>query len=202
MIDWLRRAQADPTVTIGGREVPLAIRRHPRATRLTMRLAPDGSEVRITLPKWGRTSDAMVFASKRIDWLEGQLAAVPRAAPPAPGGTVRYRGEALAIEWDPALPRKPRLAAGRLALGGPAETGARRAHRWLEAEALRQLGEDLAHNCGGRARSRAPRPFRPLAGVPRAARRAVRRRPQGGRRLAPARRARALRGVRVTVTTY
>ena len=58
MIDWLRRAQADPTVTIGGREVPLAIRRHPRATRLTMRLAPDGSEVRITLPKWGRTSDA------------------------------------------------------------------------------------------------------------------------------------------------
>ena len=88
MIDWLRRAQADPTVTIGGREVPLAIRRHPRATRLTMRLAPDGSEVRITLPKWGRTSDAMVFASKRIDWLEGQLAAVPRAAPPAPGGAV------------------------------------------------------------------------------------------------------------------
>ena len=155
MIDWLRRAQADPTVTIGGREVPLAIRRHPRATRLTMRLAPDGSEVRVTLPKWGRTSDAMVFASKRIDWLEGQLAAVPRAAPPAPGGTVRYRGEALAIEWDPALPRKPRLAAGRLALGGPAETVARRAHRWLEAEALRLLGEDLAHYC---ARAAVPEP--------------------------------------------
>ena len=95
MIDWLRRGHEEPRVTIAGREVPLAIRRHPRATRLTMRLAPDGSEVRVTLPKWGRTSDALVFAHKRIDWLEQQLAAVPRVAPPQPGGTVLYRGEDL-----------------------------------------------------------------------------------------------------------
>ena len=79
VIDWLRRGNEAPAVTVGGRELPLAIRRHPRATRLTMRLAPDGSEVRVTLPRWGRTSDALVFASKRIDWLESQLAAVPRA---------------------------------------------------------------------------------------------------------------------------
>ena len=58
MIDWLRRENRNPSVTLSGREVPLAIRRHARATRLTMRLAPDGSEVRITLPRWGRTADA------------------------------------------------------------------------------------------------------------------------------------------------
>ena len=147
MIDWLRRGQEEPSVTIAGREVPLAIRRHPRATRLTMRLAPDGSEVRITLPRWGRTSDAMVFAHKRIDWLEQQLAAVPRAEPPRPGGTVLYRGEPLAIAWEPGLARKPALAAGRLNLGGPAETVPARVRRWLEAEAVRLLGEDLAHYC-------------------------------------------------------
>ena len=82
MIDWLRRSKEEPSVTIGDRVLPLAIRRHPRATRLTMRLAPDGSEVRITLPRWGRTLDALVFVRNRTDWLESQLAAVPRAAPP------------------------------------------------------------------------------------------------------------------------
>ena len=147
MIDWLRRGNQAPSVTIAGREVPLAIRRHPRATRLTMRLAPDGSEVRITLPKWGRTSDALVFAHKRIDWLEGQLAALPPAAPPEPGGTVLYRGLPVRISWEPRLPRKPALTDGSLALGGPAETVPSRVRRWLEAEALRLLGEDLAHYC-------------------------------------------------------
>ena len=37
---------------LAGRAVPIALKRHPTARRLTMRLAPDGSEVRITLPRW------------------------------------------------------------------------------------------------------------------------------------------------------
>jgi predicted metal-dependent hydrolase len=147
MIDWLRRERQNPTVTVGGRELPLAIRRHARARRLTMRLAPDGSEIRVTLPQWGRTMDALVFAGKRVEWLERQLAAVPRAAPPAPGGSVAWRGERLAIEWNPDLPRKPAPAPGRLRIGGPAETLAPRVRRWLEGEALRLMGEDLAHYC-------------------------------------------------------
>lgn len=155
MIDWLRREREAPSVTVAGRELPLAIRRHPRATRLTMRLAPDGSEVRITLPRWGRTMDAVVFAEKRIDWLEQQLARVPRAEPPQPGGTVHYRGQALTIAWDPALPRKPRLVDGRLELGGALETLPARIRRWLETEALRLLADDLAHYC---ARAGRPQP--------------------------------------------
>lgn len=147
MIDWLRRGREEPSVTIGDRVLPLAIRRHPRATRLTMRLAPDGSEVRITLPRWGRTLDALVFVRSRTEWLERQLAAVPEATPPAPGATLAYRGERLAIEWDPRLPRKPAFGQASIRLGGPEDTVAARIRRWLEAEALRLLGEDLAHYC-------------------------------------------------------
>ena len=145
MIDWLRRRQdeGEPSVTVGGRDLPLAIRHHPRATRLTMRLAPDGSEVRITLPRWGRTLDALVFVRSRTEWLESQLAAVPRAAPPAPGATLAYRGERLAIEWDPRLPRRPALAEGVLSLGGPLDTVPARLRRWLEAEALRPVRIEL-----------------------------------------------------------
>ena len=148
MIDWLRRRSDDePRVTVGGRELPLMIRRHPRATRLTMRLAPDGSEVRITLPRWGRTLDALVFVRNRTERLESQLAAVPSAAPPAPGATLAYRGRRLAVEWDPRAPRKPALTEASIRLGGAEETVPARIRRWLEAEALRLLGEDLAHYC-------------------------------------------------------
>ena len=138
---------------MAGRELPLAIRHHPRATRLTMRLAPDGSEVRITLPRWGRTLDALVFVRSRTDWLESQLAAVPVVARPTPGGAVRYRGERLAIAWHSGLPRRPALADGAVRLGGPAETVPARLKRWLEAEALRLMAGDLVDYC-----TRASRP--------------------------------------------
>lgn len=147
MIDWLRGEPRDPTITLGERVVPLAIRRHARATRMTMRLAPDGSEVRITLPRWGRTNDALVFVRSRVDWLERQMAAVPRAAPPAPGGSIAYRGERLAIDWDARLARKPGLAEGALRLGGPEATVPGRVQRWLEAEALAWAQQDIAHYC-------------------------------------------------------
>jgi predicted metal-dependent hydrolase len=60
---------------------------------------------------------------------------------------VLYRGEDLPIAWEPRLPRKPVLAGEELRLGGPADTVAARVRRWLEVEALRLLGEDLAHYC-------------------------------------------------------
>jgi predicted metal-dependent hydrolase len=142
-------------VTIGEREVPLAIRRHPRATRLTMRLAPDGSEVRVTLPRWGRTMDALVFAKKRTEWIEAQLAALPVSTPPVPGGTVLFRGRKLAIEWDPTLPRRPAIVGDSLRLGGPEATVAARIRRWIEGQALQLLGEDLADYC---ARAGQPAP--------------------------------------------
>jgi predicted metal-dependent hydrolase len=156
MIDWLRRrpGESEPSVTVAGRELPLSIRRHPRATRLTMRLAPDGSEVRITLPRWGRTLDALVFVRNRTDWLEGQLASVPVATPPQPGGTLLFRGTRLAIAWEASLPRKPAVADQAVRLGGPVETVPARLKRWLEGEALRLMAEDLAHYC-----ARADRPI-------------------------------------------
>lgn len=157
MIDWLRRFPGeDPAVVIGGREVPLAIRRHPRARRLTMRLAADGSEVRITLPRWGRTEDALVFARARLEWLERQLAAVPQAQAPQPGGALAYRGGELTIDWDPSHPRKPALAGSAVRIGGPAESLRSRLQRWLESEARRLLEEDLAFYCARAGHSPPP----------------------------------------------
>jgi len=148
VIDWLRRPPGEaPAVLVGGRELPLSIRRHPRARRLTMRLAPDGGEVRITLPSWGRTEDALVFARARLDWLERQLSFVPQPNAPRPGGIVSYRGTEVTIDWHPSHPRGPLLSPAALRIGGPAESLPPRLQRWLQSEARQLREDDLAFYC-------------------------------------------------------
>lgn len=145
MIDWLRREMGDPVIELGGEEIPIAIRRNKRARRLTLRLAPDGSEVRLTLPKWCATAEAVAFAHARRDWLEEQRARIPQPDPPRPGGTIRYRGEALAIKWRRDEPRRPRRKGSALHLGGPEAGLEGRIRRWLEGEAVTLLTDDLAY---------------------------------------------------------
>ncbi len=147
MIDWLREDHQNPSVTVADRTLPIAIRRHARARRLTMRLAPDGSELRITLPQWGRTKDALVFAKARIEWIETQLDALPETLEIAPDSLLPYRGIQLLIDWQKSRPRTPQLRDDRLFIGGPQDSMARRVQRWLEKEALRLLADDLAYYC-------------------------------------------------------
>ncbi len=164
-MDWLKRSHRPPVLRLGERDLPLTISRHPRARRMTMRLAPDGSAIRITLPTWGRTAEALAFARSRARWLESQLAALPVSRPPAPGGTVVFRGRPLEIDWAPVHSRQPVIEEDILRIGGPAESLAPRLRRWLEAEALRLMEEDLAYYC-----ARAGQPL-PRLGLSRAQRR-------------------------------
>lgn len=147
MIDWLRPDMQVPAVSLGEQQVPLAIRRHPTARRMTMRLAPDGSEVRITIPRWGRTRDAVEFARSREVWLAGQLAKVEQPQAPQVGGTLPFRGEDLRIDWQAGHPRRVALADGALAVGGPQESIPRRLERWLKTQARELLETDMAFYC-------------------------------------------------------
>lgn len=151
MIDWLRRAAigpaSDPVLQLAHGPLPVSLRRHPRATRLTMRLAPDGSEVRITLPRWGSTRDALAFAAERTGWLEAQLARLPKVQPVTPGMLLSYRGQEVLLDWQAKAPRRPRLSGERLELGGPEDGLAARVRHWLEGEALQHLAGDLTFYC-------------------------------------------------------
>lgn len=148
MIDWLRRRPDEvPQVEVDGRLLPLALRRNAGARRMTMRLAPDGSEIRVTLPRWGRSAEALEFARSKADWLAAQLAKVPQAPDLADGSALPYRGQVRALSHDPAAPRKVRLAEETIHVGGPADSLNRRLQRWLEGEAIRLLADDLAFYC-------------------------------------------------------
>ncbi|WP_309621727.1 SprT family zinc-dependent metalloprotease [Novosphingobium sp.] len=148
MIDWLlKRENTDPTVDVAGRLLPLVIRRNAQARRMTMRLAPDGSEVRVTLPTWGRSAEALDFARSRAGWLAGQLAAVPEAVELGHGAAIPYLGQPHVIRHDPAQPRKVALGEGELIVGGPAASLPSRLKRWLAGEARRLMTDDLSYYC-------------------------------------------------------
>jgi len=149
VLDWLRRdPRATPTLELAGRPVPVIVRRLDRARRMTMRLAPDGSEVRISVPRWGRTAEALQFAQSRRTWLERQLAALPEPTPLTPGATIGYRGAPLTLRHDPTAKRKPVVTSdGALVLGGPVSALEARTRRWLESEARGVIAQDLADYC-------------------------------------------------------
>ncbi len=148
MLDWLKRDPRVPAqIELKDRTLPVVIRRLAHARRLTLRLSPDGSEARVTMPRWGRTAEALAFARTRADWLERQLAALPQTVAPKGGGTLAFRGRLLAIEHSPGSSRRLRLTDEAIVIGGPAETLGPRLRRWLATEARRLLAEDLAHYC-------------------------------------------------------
>lgn len=148
MPDWLRRSPREtPTLDLGERSLPVVVRRLAQARRMTLRLAPDGSEVRISIPRWGRTAEALAFAASRADWLAQQLDRLPVAVPLAPGTVLPFRGEALPLLHDRSWPRRPTLDDGAILLGGPEDSIERRLRRWLEDEARSLTQSDLAHYC-------------------------------------------------------
>lgn len=148
--EWLapgRPARAEPSIALGDRTLPLVIRRLPRARRLTLRLAPDGSEVRVSAPRSARSAEVLAFAHAHVAWLENQLAKVPQRLAIGPGSALAYRGARLVVSHEPEAPRRPAVAEGTLRLGGTAESLSIRLRRWLEGEARRLMAEDLADYC-------------------------------------------------------
>ncbi len=147
MIDWLRRAPLEPEIDLGGKRLPIVLKRLGNARRLTLRLAPDGSAVRVTLPVWAEGREAIAFAHTRAEWLAGQLAKLPARTAPQPGGFVHYRGAALRLLWEPSAARRPAVVDQALRLGGPQTGLETRVRRWLEAEALRICEADMHDYC-------------------------------------------------------
>ena len=60
MLDWLKRDPREASqIELADRTLPVVIRRLAHARRLTLRLSPDGSEARVTMPRWGSTAGAL-----------------------------------------------------------------------------------------------------------------------------------------------
>lgn len=147
---------SEHALDLGGEQVPIRIRRHPSAKRMTLRIAADGKAVAITIPRWGRTREALRFADERRTWIARQLAARPAPLAIRHGARLPFRGEELLIDHDPARPRRIRREGALLVVGGPAENLAARIKRWLRAQMLDLLAEDVPYFCAAAKIERVP----------------------------------------------
>jgi predicted metal-dependent hydrolase len=91
-LDLPLRASAADEEFLRGTRGPLAVRfvRHRRARRYVLRVDAQGV-ARVTMPRWGRRSEARAFAEAHITWIERERvrqlhreAAAPRLAPGTP----------------------------------------------------------------------------------------------------------------------
>ncbi len=106
----------------GNPPVEVQLRRSARARRLSLRISRLDGRATLTLPTHVPEREGMAFLRDREDWLRKHLADVTPEQVVSLGGTVPFRGEALALR--PADIKGARLVDGALHVPtDPARTG-------------------------------------------------------------------------------
>jgi hypothetical protein len=112
--------------TPSGRDVPLVLRTHARARRISLRVDPATGSAVLTVPSARQFPQAVAFAAERLIWIETQLARLPEDRPLAPDSVIPVRGVPTLIATRPGK-RGVWLEAGppqTLAVGIPAAQAA------------------------------------------------------------------------------
>ena len=130
-------------VRVGGREVRVAVRRNPRARRIS--LSVRGGEVRLTLPPGASEATGLAFLRSRGDWVADRLQEAPDPVPFEPGETVPFRGRPRQIHLDPSLHDPLQLEDDRILLASRAGCS-RLVEGWLRREAKRAFEEAVARH--------------------------------------------------------
>ncbi|WP_282605580.1 M48 family metallopeptidase [Pelagibius sp. Alg239-R121] len=138
----------DPQILrFGDRQIPLEVRRHTRARRITLRLSPDGTGVKLVLPKRAALKEGLAFAERNRSWILARLSEQPDRTVFCDGATVPVLGETQTIRHDPAARRGVWRQDDVIWVSGFAEHLPRRVTDFLKAEARREIS--------ARARSKA-----------------------------------------------
>ena len=126
---------------IGEKALPLVVRRHPAAKRLTLRVDPDGPRAIVTIPGGLDPMEGFDMAARRRGWIAARLGTMAERIPFDDGTTVPIGGEPVVIRHCPSARRGVWLEDGCLYVSGEAAHMSRRIRDWLRAEASRRLRE-------------------------------------------------------------
>lgn len=82
----------DLTIDHDGEIYRIALRRNPRATRLTLRIRAACGEIILTAPARSRLSDVKKFALEHAGWIHSKLTQIPQSVPFQDGSVIPVRG--------------------------------------------------------------------------------------------------------------
>ncbi len=133
---------------VNGRMLPLTIREHARATRITLRIEPGGHALKLTIPPGLAMREVDDFLRRHQGWLMTKLAHVPGDSTVAEGSIVPIRGIDHFIERSGKLRglAETLVLDGEhvLRISGAPEHAGRRVADHLKREAKRDLEELVA----------------------------------------------------------
>ena len=146
-----RKRARTAALQVQGIGVPVEVRRHAGARRLTLRVSKTRRTVVVTVPSGCRIEEADRFLRTNIDWVRERLGRVPEPVPLVDGATIPLRGRPHRICFTgPArgasVVKAQSCANGpaRLEVTGRIEHAARRLKDWLIAQALKDLDARVA----------------------------------------------------------
>ena len=128
-------------LTLGDDQVTLAVERHPRARRLTLRLEPASGRFHLVLPRGVALAEGLAFARSRRAWILRQLDSLPPRVPFEVDAQIPYLGETHRIVHRPEARGGVWREAGEISVTGYIEHLPRRVSDFLKKEARRELGE-------------------------------------------------------------
>jgi len=146
-----RKRARTAALQVQGIGVPVEVRRHAGARRLTLRVSKTRRTVVVTVPSGCRIEEADKFLRTNIDWVRERLGRVPEPVPLADGATIPLRGRPHRICFTgPArgacVVKVQSCANGsaHLEVAGRIEHAARRLKDWLIAQAHKDLDARVA----------------------------------------------------------
>jgi predicted metal-dependent hydrolase len=122
--------------------LPIALRVHPRARRLKLRLDVSGERLLLTCPPRSNRRAALDWAAGQRAWVEARLDEAEPARPVSPGSLIPVEGRDRRLVWIENGSRLVTLSDELLSCGGPIETFARRIETWLRGYARGVLSAD------------------------------------------------------------
>lgn len=135
-------------LSVNGRALPLTVREHARATRITLRIEPGGHTLRLTVPVGLPGHEIDAFLSRHHAWLMTRLARLPREAEMVEGALVPLRGVDHRIVLTGKLRGLVQIGATgdepALLVPGSPDHAARKIADFLKREARRDLEELVA----------------------------------------------------------
>lgn len=137
-------------VAVSGRTLPLEVREHSRATRMTLRIEPGGRALSLTVPRGLPAREIDDFMDRQQGWLMTRLARYPADGRVREGGTIPLRGiEHRVLGTGTARGLTEVRLTGKspvLMVGGLPEHLGRRVADFLKKEARRDLDEAVGRH--------------------------------------------------------